>query len=102
MNEFKNTCVKSTTIYSPQAFVEAVTGLCFCFDHEDTIKEIEDMLERYCHQTLWNYPLTEIDHIVESRLSVVLVDVSGMYGGSEMVPMYRWFEVPDNFGEEEE
>ena len=101
MSKNKSSLVKSETIYSPQAFVEAVTGYCYCFKQEDTIKEIEQMLERHCSQPLWNYPITEIEHIVENGLSVVLVDVTGMYGGSEMVQMYRWFEVPEDFEEED-
>lgn len=96
----KGKYVKSSTIYSPQAFVEAVTGHCFCFKHEDTVREIEEVLKRFCSQTLWNYPLTEIDHIVENDLKVVLVDVSGFYGDMEMVQKFRWFEVPDDFEED--
>lgn len=92
--------VQSERIYSPQEYVEAVTGHYFCFPKEDTVQEIQDKLDRYCVDSLWNYPMTEIDHIVESNLRVVLVDVSGFYGGNEIVPQYRWFEVPEDFREE--
>lgn len=93
--------VKSEKIYTPQQYICAVTGLCFYFPEEDTIAEIQDKLDRYCFDNLGNYPLTEIDHIVENQLNVVLVDVSGFYGGSEIKPQYRWYEVPDDFKEEE-
>ena len=92
--------VKSNKIYTPQSYVYAVTGLCFCFSQDDTVAEIQDKLDRYCFDTLWNYPLTEIDHIVENKLNVVLVDVSGFAGGNEWVTEYRWFEVPEDFTEE--
>lgn len=91
--------VQSERIYSPQEYVEAVTGHCFYFPQEDTVQEIQDKLDRYCVDSLWNYPMAEIDHIVENNLRVVLVDVSGFYGGKEIVPQHRWFEVPEDFKE---
>jgi hypothetical protein len=49
---------------------------------------------------LWDYPLTEIDHIVENNLNVVLVDCS-YYEGDNYINEYRWFEVPEDFEEED-
>jgi hypothetical protein len=49
----------------------------------------------------WSYPLSEIDHIVENNLCVVLVDVSGFSKEGKWEQEYRWFEVPENFEEEE-
>ena len=100
MKNAKKTYVRSEKIYTPQQYINAVTGHCFCFQQEDTIAEIQDKLDRYCFDTLWSYPLAEIDHIVENDLSVVLVDVSGFYGGKTIAPQYRWYEVPDDFKEE--
>ena len=94
-------CVASEKIYTPQKYIEAVTGHCFYFQQEDTVAEIQDKLDRYCCDSLWNYPLGEIDHIVENGLRVVLVDVSGFYGGKTIAPQYRWYEVPEDFVEEE-
>lgn len=37
---------------------------------------------------LWNYPLNEIEHIIENELKVCLVRFENMYGGYE----YRWCE----------
>lgn len=92
--------VKSTKVYTPQQYVEAMTGLCFYFEQDDTVAEIQEKLDKHCLHSLWNYPLTEIDHIVENKLDVVLVDVSGFYNGFEIVPKYRWFEVPADFEED--
>lgn len=50
---------------------------------------------------LWDYPLTEIDHIVENELNVVLVDCSH-YEGDVYVNEYRWFEVSEGFSEDDE
>ena len=94
--------VKSKQIYSPQNFVGEVTGRYYIHKHEDTVKEIHDLLKLNEVETedepLWDYPLDEIDHIVENNLNVVLVDVSG-FKGDEWIAEYRWFEVPEWFEE---
>lgn len=50
---------------------------------------------------IWDYPFVEIDHIVENKLNVVLVDISG-YGEGEWKTEYRWFEVPEDFKDEQD
>jgi hypothetical protein len=42
---------------------------------------------------LWNYPLNEIDHIVENKIDVVLVDCSH-FEDDYWITELRWFEVP--------
>jgi hypothetical protein len=49
---------------------------------------------------LFDYPLSEIDHIVENKINVVLVDVSGFDKNGIWQHEYRWFEVPEIFEEE--
>lgn len=93
--------VKSEKIYSPQVFVEAVTGLYYVCRGEDDIAFIEDRLALNGFE-LWNYPLSEIDHIVENNLNVVLVDcMVWSEDTEEFEHEYRWFEVPEDFEEEE-
>lgn len=93
--------VKSEKLYSPQSYLEIVTGNCYMIDGDNDVEFIETILERegYC---LWNYPLSEIDHIVEEKLDVVLVDCL-VYNkdNREYEHAYRWFEV-ENFEENEE
>ena len=92
--------VKSEQIYSPQTFVEAVTGLYYVSRGDDDIGFIEDRLELNGFN-LWNYPLSEIDHIVENNLNVVLVDcMVWSEETEEFEHEYRWFEVPEDFKEE--
>lgn len=91
--------VKSEQIYSPQIYVEAITGLYYVFKGEDNITFIEDKLALNGFE-LWNYPLSEINHIVENNLDVVLVDCS-YYKEDVYINEYRWFEVPEDFEEEE-
>lgn len=94
--------VKSECIYSPENYVCAVVGKYYFFQHKmHPIDEIQYLLRLNGYE-LWDYPLTEIDHIVENNLNVVLVDCSHFEGGDVYVNEYRWFEVPEDFKEEEE
>jgi hypothetical protein len=92
--------VKSNNIYDPQSYVEGITGNFFISKYDGTVNCIRKHLARYGFDDLWDYPLTEIDHIVENNLNVVLVDCSH-YEGDAFIHEYRWFEVPEDFKEEE-
>ena len=95
--------VKSERIYSPQEYLDAVLDECYLFDSfvENDIEEIEEILKRE-DKSLWNYPLTEIDHIVENGVDVVLVDCMVWSAEKrEYIHSYRWFEVPSDFVEED-
>ena len=78
-------------------------GRCYGFKQDDTVGEIEEVLKRHgLESENWSYPLSEIDHIVENGLNVVLVDVSGFDKQGKWRQEYRWFEVPEYFEEEDE
>ena len=95
--------VKSEKIYTPQSYCEKMTGCCYGFNQDDTVGEIEEVLKRHgLESENWSYPLSEIDHIVENGLNVVLVDVSGFDKHGKWRQEYRWFEVPEDFEEEDE
>ena len=85
--------VKSNEIYSPQNYLELVTEKCYIHNGDNDVEFIEKILEEngLC---LWSYDLTEIDHIVENKLDVVLVDCM-IYNEKvgEFQHVYRWFEV---------
>ena len=94
--------VKSEGIYSPQVYLEKITGKTYFMGNEYPVDFIQEILVSEGHtDDLWDYPLTEIDHIVENNLNVVLVDCSHYYG-DEWIAEYRWFEVPEDFEDEEE
>jgi hypothetical protein len=95
--------VKSEKIYSPQNYLEAITGNCYIINGEDDIKLIRETLDENGYAgKLWDYPLSEIDHIVENKLNVVLVECMVVNSETdEFETVYRWFEVPENFKEEE-
>lgn len=94
--------VKSEKIYSPQNYLEAVTGKCYIIDGEDDIELIREVLVANGHiDDLWDYPMSEIDHIVENQLNVVLVDCMVVNEETDMFEhIYRWFEVPEDFKED--
>lgn len=94
--------VKSEKIYSPQTYLEGVTGNCYVINGDNDIELIEKLLYQNGYE-LWNYPMSEIDHIVANELDVVLVDCM-IYNNElgEFEHVYRWFEVPEGFEEEDE
>lgn len=96
--------VLSKEIYSPQSYIEAVTGRYYCFGIDTTIfEEIQSLLSLHGFENLRSYPLNEIEHIVENKINVVLVDVSDVDEESgDWLPEYRWFEVPNHYHNEDE
>ena len=93
--------IKSEKIYSPQGYLDVITGLCFCNSGDNDVEMIEKILESKGYE-LWSYPFTEIDHIVNEQLNVVLVDCLVYSEKKEMYEhVYRWFQVPDDFVDED-
>ena len=96
--------VKSNEIYSPVNYVNAVTGTYYIFKNKmHPAEEIQYLLknDKWDYYELCDYPLTEINHIVENNLNVVLVDCSH-FEDDVYVTEYRWFEVPEDFKENED
>lgn len=92
--------VKSEQIYSPQNYLDGVTGQCYIINGDNDIDFIQNILDKWGYE-LWNYPMSEIDHIVENDLDVVLVDCM-VYNEEtkEYEHVYRWFEVSEDFEKE--
>lgn len=86
--------VKSKQIYTVQGYCDTFLGFCPIVNGDkDELRNILDN-EGYAN-SLWDYPLDEIDHIVENELNVVLVDTSYIDDDTyELVNEYRWFEIP--------
>lgn len=95
--------IKSTKLYSPEEYVEALTGRYYYFAKDDTVEEIHKYLKynEIENETrpIFDYPLDEIEEIIEQETQVVLVDVSYIDEDYELIHEYRWFEVPDYFDE---
>lgn len=92
--------VKSEQIYSPQNYLEGITGQCYIISGDDDINFIQNVFKVEGYE-LWDYPLSEIDHIVENNLNVVLVECM-VYNKEikEFEYIYRWFEVTPDFEQE--
>ena len=92
--------VKSEKIYSPQRYLEGITGQYYIIDGDNDIEFIQSIFDEWGYE-LWNYPMGEIDHIVENNLDVVLVDCM-VYNEEteEFEHIYRWFEVTPDFEQE--
>lgn len=74
--------IKNNECIDSDEYVALITGKFP--DKEPTLKEIEEMeLDK------WNYPLTEIDHIMENEIPVILVRFPSPDGGYD----YRFCEV---------
>lgn len=85
--------VKSEQLYSPQDYLELITGYCYIINGDNDVEAIGKILKRLGYD-LWDYPLSEIGHIVENDINVVLVDCM-VYNNKikEFEHVYRWFEV---------
>lgn len=92
--------VKSNKIYSPQNYLMSVTGNCYIVSGDDDVGFIERILYEN-NLELWTYPLSEIDHIVENELNVILVEcMTYNEDAQEYGYEYRWCEVPEDWEEE--
>lgn len=82
--------IKSNEIYSTSRYLEEVLGEYYIPNGNDDIAFIEDMVG----DELWNYPFEEIDHIVENKIDVVLVECL-VYNKEKMEynKVLRWCEV---------
>ena len=93
--------VKSEKLFSPQFYLESVTGVCYVVNGDDDIEFIDNALQHNGYDSLWNYPLSEIDIIVEGGIGVVLVDCMVYDSGArEFNHELRWFEVPIDWEED--
>ena len=95
----ENSIIKSKGIYSPQSYLEIVTGNCYILSNEiPIVTEIENILKTGGFNTQ-NYSLTETAKALQNGKPIVLVDCTDIYENSEMIHECRWFCVPDNFQE---
>lgn len=87
-------------MYSPQSFLEAVTGNCFVINGDNDINAIHNTLIELGYEddecnTVWDYPLDEIDEIVEQGVDVALVECCYFDDNGVLQKELRWFQIPD-------
>lgn len=85
--------IVSNKIYSAQKYLEIVLDKTYIISGDNDIEFVERMLEVH-EKCLWNYPLNEINHVLENDLDVILVDYM-VYNNEthEYEHVYRWSEV---------
>ena len=89
--------VVSKKLWTPQTFVEAITGKCYIIKGDDDVGLISRLLEENDFGNLWDYPIDEIDHIVENSIPVVLIDCMVYSEEKDQYEHeYRWWEVPED------
>ena len=74
----------SNTVYDVQDYVQEVTGNRPSYT---TLLEMEEEFEEK-DLCLWNYPINEVEHIIENELNVCLVRFKAINGYE-----YRWCEI---------
>jgi hypothetical protein len=88
--------VKNNTLYSLSQFCKKFLGINLCVV-EDCVT-IRQILDQKGFGNLWDYPLSEIDHLVENDLDVVLVDASYVDESGRLIKDVRWVEMPCDAG----
>ena len=81
-------CIKDNDCWDSADYLEEFAE--YRPSEDVTLGEFEEILEER-EINLWNYPLTEIEHIIENEINVVLVRFPDEYDGYD----YRFCEVPE-------
>lgn len=89
--------VISRKLWTPQEYVEAITGKCYIINDDNDSITIRQVLEANGYPNVWDYMLDEINNIPENVRQIVLVDclIWNEHEG-QYVHSYRWFQVPDD------
>ena len=87
--------ILSNTSFSPQNYLELVTGECYILGAEDSYRQMIRIMKANGLEDCWDYPLDEIGHVLEHNSDVVLVEMYSDAGGE-----LRWFEVPEHVTKE--
>ena len=89
--------VVADKVYTPQMFIEALTGKNEFFLGKDPLSQIHCILKKEGFekegQEMMNYPMDEIEHLICEDHNVVLVDVSGFYLDGGWEQHFRWFDI---------
>lgn len=95
--------IKSNKSFTPSEYLNAILNQYFeQTPFENDIDFIRNVLENMGLDYLWDYSLTDTDEVIENNLNVVLVICSSYNNEKECFENEpRWFEVPEDFKEDE-
>ena len=89
--------IKSNKIYSPQRFLEAVTGKIYILNYNKPIvPQIEQVLINH-KKPYSSYPLEDAQKALNKQGNIVLVSCTDMNEKLEFEEKYRWFKVSKDF-----
>ena len=86
-------------ILSVEEYLLLITGKHYDLSAPNRFEEIADILRLEGHNDLWDFPLDEIDEVIEAETSVILVRVPSLNEQGEEEIFYRWFEVDFESGD---
>lgn len=90
------------TVISAETYIEYITGEHYELKRPDQFEEIAEIMEKTGNDCLWDFPIDEIEEILENDTPVVLVDVYGTtIDNNTMHHVHRWFELPDENKDED-
>lgn len=96
--------IRSNKMYNFQSYLELVTGKVYTRDGRLNDYDIieQALKEEGLQDELWDYPLTEINHIIENEYDVVLVEVNVWNKNNDSLETdYRFYQVPTDMEDEE-
>lgn len=89
-------------IISAETYIEFITGKHYDLERPDQFEEMAEIMRETGNDDLWDFPIEDIEEILENDTPVVLVDVYGTtIDDNTMHHVHRWFELPDNNKDED-
>ena len=92
-------------VLSASTYLEIMTGNYYCLREENQVEQVENILdEQFGEGAYWSFDLDDISEVMENDHKVVLVECVNIVsegGKVEQDPIYRWFEVPEEWTKED-
>ena len=89
-------------VLTPQEYIELMTGFYFNLRDDNQLKEVETIINSEFGKNKYkNYSLNDIAKLVCSDKKFVLVEIVNINDNCEQEKIYRWFETPGNWNEDE-
>ena len=82
-------------IISAETYIEFITGKHYNLKRPDQFEEIAEIMKETGNYDLWDFPINEIEEILENDTPAVIVDIYGTtIDDNTMHHVQRWFELP--------
>jgi len=92
-------------VLSARTYLEMMTGTYYCLDSDNQVEAVENILDdQFGKGAYWSFALDNISEVMENDHKVVLVECVNIVmkdDNAEQDPIYRWFEIPDDWTKED-